>query len=182
MAIAPDRMAQMHTGQIADMTLNPEEPDWFLGRHYGSDKRPMAFLELYMKGRIDFWPALYLSWSTFDAIPYNRFIKFMKDKTFRTPDVIAGPEDRSFYDALPKMITIWRGQDKLQRVGLSWTTDPDVARDFGTGKRYLNPNPMLLSAKVRKTSVALTLTERGESEVVLFKVPSNIVTHNPPPP
>jgi hypothetical protein len=67
---------------------------------------------------------------------------------------------------------VFRGQDSGVRIGLSWTTDRDVAANFARGHRGLfNPDPVVLTTTIAKSSIAFAVPERNEAEVVLFTAP-----------
>jgi hypothetical protein len=78
------------------------------------------------------------------------------------------------YDALPSIMTVYRGLDACRGYprGLSWTTDLAVAQKFAEGRRVTNPNPVVITARVRKSSVAMCHVMRNECETVLF-APAN---------
>ena len=59
------------------------------------------------------------------------------------------PAARTFYEALPDPVPVWRGCDRGER-GVHWTTWRAVAEGFATGKRCLNAHPILASAEIPK--------------------------------
>jgi hypothetical protein len=83
---------------------------------------------------------------------------------------LMAPKERDTYLALPKTITVYRGQDASAPVGLSWTTNRSVAETFGRGHRgILNSQPVVFEGTVCKRHVAGVYSEREESEIVVFE-------------
>lgn len=78
-----------------------------------------------------------------------------------------GPAARSFYDALPEVVPVWRGCEQGRERGLSWTTDRATAEGFAEGKRTVNKTPTLARAEIPKRHILAVFVERQESEIVL---------------
>lgn len=73
------------------------------------------------------------------------------------------------------MITVYRGGHPATiRDGFAWTTDPKIAKKFAAtlGGRVTVAGGIVISGKVRPSTVLAYLTGRGESEVI---VPPNYV-------
>jgi hypothetical protein len=80
------------------------------------------------------------------------------------------PTDREAYDGLPSRFTVHRGQDASAAVGLSWTLRRSVAEDFARGHRGIrNEQPVVITRRIRKSTIAFFSDDREEKEVVLFK-------------
>jgi hypothetical protein len=77
------------------------------------------------------------------------------------------PAARTFYEALPDPVPIWRGCDRGRERGLHWTTRRAVAEGFATGKRCFNAHPTLASAEIPKRHVFAVFVCRDEDEVVV---------------
>ena len=80
-------------------------------------------------------------------------------------------DKRVAMQALPDVITIYRGCYDHNRQGLSWTLDRDIAMRFaGQLNRYSHQGktPMILSARIRKIGTFLKL-DRDEQEVVVSR-------------
>jgi hypothetical protein len=79
---------------------------------------------------------------------------------------------------LPDVVTLWRGTSKLPldeaRAGYSWTTDRDTACWFAMRFADFNGSPLVLTAEVAKSDIALFHNERNESEAVLMRPPANV--------
>lgn len=77
------------------------------------------------------------------------------------------PAARSFYDALPEVVPVWRGCEQGRERGLSWTTDRATAEGFAEGKRIVNKTPTLARAEILKRHILAVFVERQECEIVL---------------
>ncbi len=79
-------------------------------------------------------------------------------------------------DELPDVVTVWRGTSYLPikeaRTGYSWTTDRDMACWFAMRFAEHNGSPLVLTADVAKSDIALFHNERSESEAVLIRPPA----------
>jgi hypothetical protein len=76
-------------------------------------------------------------------------------------------EARHFYDALPRLIPVWRGCEQGRERGLHWTTDRSVAEGFASGRRCVNERPTLAQAHIPKQHVFAVFVDRQEYEIVL---------------
>ena len=75
-------------------------------------------------------------------------------------------------DSLPDKIKIYRGYIKgKNQNGFSWTTDKAKATWFSSRLARGNEKPLVAEATVSKKDVVAYFTRRGESEVVLSKMP-----------
>ncbi len=156
---------------------DPSRIPGFLYRWAGSEERPHAFLGLY--GAIGggdgagFWCMVAALWSGFDAIPQRAFAAaFRRYRAAWTPAGMDA-QDRAAFDALPPLVRIYRGQDADAPLGLAWTLRWEVAEEFAQGHRGIrHRRPAVLTAKVRRSSVAFMCTDRDEAEVVLFRPPA----------
>jgi hypothetical protein len=79
-------------------------------------------------------------------------------------------EEQAAYSCLPQKLVVYRGCSARHLTGASWTLEPEVARNFTTLDRYGAPDPVLVQGSVHKRDVLALLLERGESEIVAFKV------------
>jgi hypothetical protein len=70
-------------------------------------------------------------------------------------------------DALPPIVSVWRGCERGRERGLSWTTDRAVAEGFAEGKRYANKSPTLVQAEIPKQHIFVVFIDRSESEIVV---------------
>jgi hypothetical protein len=78
------------------------------------------------------------------------------------------PEQRTFYEALPEIVTVFRGCSKERIRGVSWTTDGAVAQGFARGHRGMPPpDPVVAQARIPRSEIFTVLVDREESELVL---------------
>lgn len=77
------------------------------------------------------------------------------------------PDARSIYDALPDLVSIWRGCEQGRERGLHWTTDKAVAERFAKGQRCVNRLPTIAQAQIPKQHVFAVFACRNEHEIVL---------------
>lgn len=155
---------------------DPDALRLHLSRFYGSHQRPAAFLDLADRMRLDgaaWWRLVMAEWSSLDAIPHAAFAAaFRRRRAAWTPDAMA-PADRAMFDALPPLVTIYRGQSDARPLGVAWTLRRDVAAGFAAGHRGIRvPLPVVVAARVRRCAVAFCSAERREAEAVLFRPPA----------
>lgn len=140
-------------------------------KQYGSSDRPIVFMNI-VDGLDDedpidnltAWNALRDAWPSFDKIDHQDFEEnFFGRFLIQPAEFVANIADET---------TIYRGQD-ADNIGLSWTTDEDVAEGFAIGHRGAkHRSPMVLSMEVSRHHVAFTCDDRNECEVVLMNIPS----------
>ena len=71
------------------------------------------------------------------------------------------------FDALPDLVTIWRGCYPLNVAGVCWSLDRATAARFPFLNRYKGAGePILLEAKVDKRCVVALKLDREEAEVI----------------
>ena len=79
---------------------------------------------------------------------------------------------------LPDVVKLWRGTSKLTiaeaREGYSWTTDRDTACWFAMRFADTNGAPLVLTAEVAKSDIALFTNAREESEALLIRPPATV--------
>jgi len=141
--------------------------------HNNSAARPYAFLDLQLEGE-QFWSAVIEWWSGFDLIPHDYYeleFQYQQSKHPGHP-CKAGSECVAWFDALPDVITIYRGQSSASAPGLSWTTSREAAQQFSRGHRgYKISSPIIYEETVSKSEVAIATNDRSEFEIVLFEIP-----------
>jgi hypothetical protein len=78
------------------------------------------------------------------------------------------PEENAAYDKLPERVQCWRGCDASRLLGASWSLDKAVANSFPFRERFYAPNPVLVTAVVRKDRILAVKLDRNEIEIVTF--------------
>ncbi len=78
-------------------------------------------------------------------------------------------EENAAYDALPIMVTIYRGCDAGSKLGPCWSLNREVANRFPFLALYEAKVPTLVTACVRKSRV-LAIKLDGEEEIIAFEV------------
>ncbi|WP_417248698.1 hypothetical protein [Celeribacter sp.] len=113
-----------------------------------------------------FWSAVSEEWCGFDDIPYDRFEPlFARFRHARPEHLVAHLPDT--------IVRLYRGQ-YAGHDGLAWTTDLDVAESFAMGHRgKVVETPFVHMIRATRDLVAFTCDERDESELVLFKIPTD---------
>ena len=112
-------------------------------------------------------------WGGFDLIPHDRFrYAFQRWRPYWSLDFMS-PDDRATYSHFPdEGITIFRGQDRNRRLGLSWTINREVAEGFARGHRnFRYRNLIVLQAVIDKSSIAFVSNDQ-EAQIVLFARPN----------
>jgi hypothetical protein len=152
-----------------------ELPDLNYCNSYQRPRAVLAWAELHLlTGSPGFGPAFWRlvadEWSGFDAIPHDDFAEMFSALCHAHSWELMPEADREFFNALPEAVTVYRGGNAdTVAEGLSWTLDEKVAAGFARGHRgMLNKCPVILRGIVRKVDVALAVTDRSESEIVVF--------------
>jgi len=68
--------------------------------------------------------------------------------------------------SLPDMVTIYRGCSRNDPRGFSWSLSKDVADRFPFLNRYLAPDPVVLTAEVKKIDIIAVKLDRAEEEII----------------
>lgn len=78
-------------------------------------------------------------------------------------------QEQQIYDELPEFVTIYRGCFAINKKGLCWTTDINVAKKFPTLNRYRQAGqPLLIKAVAKKTNVLAVKLGREEMEIITY--------------
>lgn len=80
---------------------------------------------------------------------------------------VMSAKDRRTYEALPAIITAYRGCfDEYDTTAYSWTLDREKAEWFARRKSW-NGNPVIAKVEVHKPFVLAYFSDRNESEVII---------------
>lgn len=145
---------------------------------FGSDGKAEAvsLLGRYMSGAV-FWKVLHRHWTGFDAINHAAFEHLFNKHRLAWREEFLCKDDAEVYASLPPTVHVFRGQCQRSSLGLSWTTDREIAADFARGHRgLLNSEPVIYEMAVRKQDVAGVYSDRSEAEVVLFAVQGRLAS------
>jgi hypothetical protein len=86
-------------------------------------------------------------------------------------------DERGAFDALPEVVTIYRGCGPQNRLGLSWSLSREIAAAFPFLNRYKTPSPRLITARIKRANiVGLMLGGRGEDEAIALVSPADVVS------
>jgi hypothetical protein len=139
---------------------------------FGSHERAIPLWESTADEPPDvFWPVFLENWDVCDGLWPLR--KILLDTLRRraaqlSPLNYLSPNDRTFYDALPDPVVVYRGSGRRRVRGLPWTTDPAVAEKFARGGRFsAPPDPVIASAAIAKSGIFFVSIARNESEAIL---------------
>lgn len=88
-------------------------------------------------------------------------------------------EELNAYNALPEIVTIYRGCYQINKWGWSWSLSKDVAKKFPLYLRYHRPGeqPLLVTAKVKKQHIVAVKLDRGESEIITCRAKHISTSH-----
>lgn len=85
-------------------------------------------------------------------------------------------DEQAAYDALPSVVTVYRGCYKSNKWGICWSLDRNVAQVFPTLNRYRqNGQPLLVKAEAKKQDIAAVKLGRNEMEIITYR-PKHIST------
>ena len=125
-------------------------------------------MKAYRPNDASFFKFLGEQWTSFDNLfefRYELVNLFVRNRQYTS--LMMDDDDLEFYDSLPDVIKVYRGQDASNEVGLSWSTSKEVAHNFATMfARYRCKNPVLLSASIEKSQIFAVKVGRNESEVI----------------
>ncbi len=117
------------------------------------------------------WPVLIYNWSICDGLYTNRgpYLDLMRHLKHQWPPIsFYNADDQHFWNALPDIVTVFRGCGRRQVRGLSWTTNREIAAFFAKGGRFRPPYaPSIACATVSKSDIFFIKTSRKEAEIVL---------------
>jgi hypothetical protein len=131
------------------------------------DKPPQVFWKIFLK----VWSVCDCTWNVRDA-----FLDLLKNASARIPAASYLSEDaRELLQNLPADLLVFRGCSRTRVNGLSWSIDPVKAMEFAVGHRSIPvPDPVLVTAKIKRKDIFAVMTERGESEIIC--APSKILS------
>lgn len=79
-------------------------------------------------------------------------------------------QEQHIYEELPDLVTIYRGCFAINKRGLCWTTDINVAKKIPTLNRYRQAGqPLLIKAVAKKKNVLAVKLGREEMEIITYR-------------
>jgi hypothetical protein len=118
-----------------------------------------------------FWRLFMRLWSDFDktwAHQDELLDLLRRNAQLESPCLFFDKKQAAFYDALPPVVTIYRGCSRAAALGLAWTIDQALAERFARGHRKIPvPDPVIVSAKIHRDAILGVFTERNEAEIVV---------------
>lgn len=181
-------MAALAFGSVAS------EPQSGLGAaracltYANSYTRLPTLLALWRGGGVEHWDWLALlgeEWSVCDNIGEHAdalledtpFADLADDPAALRHRFMDADELRQF-DALPEVVTIYRGCYAANKWGLSWSLDRAMAERFPTLHRYRQDGQALLvTARIAKDRIIALKGDRGEAEIIAVR-PTHISTRH----
>ena len=131
-------------------------------------------------GYADFLRLLGEEWSSFDNVSQHideLWASPLTNADFPVREMMT-PNEQAAYDALPDVVTIYRGCYAENKWGLSWSLDKAVAERFPSLLRYRQPGQaILVTAKVEKKNIIAVKLSREESEIITY-MPKHVSTRH----
>ncbi len=88
------------------------------------------------------------------------------------------PDELEAFEALPQLVTVWRGCYAHNKRGLSWSLDRDVAQRFPLLHRYRHDGqPLLIRAEVAREQILALKLDRQEAEVIAIRPKVRAIGH-----
>jgi hypothetical protein len=73
-----------------------------------------------------------------------------------------------FLQALPPVVTVYRGCSRQRVHGIAWTTDREVAEGFAHGHRFIPvPDPVVATGTLTRDLILAVFIDRNEKEVLV---------------
>lgn len=115
----------------------------------------------------EYWPIVSSVWTDSENIWQNVDVWMdLWAAPYHSPELIMDEDEMAAFNALPELITVYRGTQKGLPLGLSWTTDRERAEWFAN--RFGRDDPVVTEGTVNKGDVLAYFLGRGESEIVVL--------------
>lgn len=144
-----------------------KEGNWF--RFVILHERPYRIeaLEMVPRSAEDYWTLVRDAWmdTEFPSQMMDNWIDILDH-----PDAhqMMDDEERAVFDALPDLITVFRGYEGEGEDGLSWTLSRERAEWFAARWQGIHGEPQVVERLVPKTRVVAYLNGRSEQEVIVL--------------
>jgi hypothetical protein len=88
------------------------------------------------------------------------------------------PDELEAFNALPRLVTVWRGCYAHNKRGLSWSLSREVAERFPLLHRYRRDGqPLLIRAEVARDQILALKLGRNEAEVIAVRPKVRAISH-----
>jgi hypothetical protein len=117
----------------------------------------------------EFWRVFLDNWFACDGVAeyaYDVERRLLDAKSYVPASTFYNAEALAFFDALPAMVTVYRGCSREHVDGICWTRSRKTAEFFASGHRFPVVDPIVATGRVRKERIYAVLTDRKESEVL----------------
>jgi hypothetical protein len=155
------------TSGLAESIVNA-----LFGIGINSDDRAQRLLELTADSDpAVFWQVFHQVWNNCDDTWYLQLdiIEALElNREAQPPRLFWNDEQKAFFDALPEVVTIYRGCSRERMRGVSWTTDKAVAEGFARGHRGITvPDAIVAEYRIAKPDIITVMPDIAESEVII---------------
>lgn len=107
-------------------------------------------------------------WTGCDIVtPYSSVLKRVLGVRGPLREMMDEAENAA-YDALPKIVNVYRGCDADGPKGICWSLDQQVANSFPFATRFKAKTPVVIRARAKKSRILALKLDRGEAEVITF--------------
>lgn len=163
---AAELLERIKTGKVESVT-NEEAKELMSWQDSFSRLETLVYLHRTMQ-RNEWLKHLSYCWSICDNIStFRGFLQGVLGKDGPINEMM-DKEEQAAFEALPDIVTIYRGCGSKNKVGASWTTDRSVAEKFPFLGRYRVKDPLLVTATVKKKNIIAVKLDRNEQEIITF--------------
>lgn len=150
-----------------------KEADKWLMRHHNSYTKLDALLSArkFMPWQV-FYKTLGYIWNESDNIAKHKYVlyRIFANSTRYQLSLLMDKKEKLALSQMPRIFTIYRGCYQNNRIGLSWTTDKEIAIGLTLRHRYQQTGKMrlLLKSEIKREN-AILLLSRNEFEIIALK-------------
>jgi len=157
-------------------TATDDYTEWAIDRLFGpgidSNQRAFALADELEAATApeQVWALFHTGWPGCGAVPHyviRDVLKVLKAQPRPGTEFLDGDAQR-FFDSLPETVIIYRGASPDRRLGMAWTTDILVAKDFAIGHRNVAvEGGLVYRAEIPKSAILTVVVDREESEIII---------------
>jgi len=109
------------------------------------------------------------NWSRFDNVFLHRAkVVRLLNRCRKHWPAMMNSEEAGVLRALPNVVTVFRGCGPYNKNGLSWSINKETAARFPFFHRYRTRQPILVTARVKKSRIIAYKNGRNEQEVIVL--------------